>query len=310
MQNSRNKKDMPKKHPQAKAKIGNKRARPMTNKSKAPPISFPVPATKRNATVRIVKQTKDTASFVIRQPFSQIANQVAISLDSCLVSNTLATASNPGIVGLCPQFINGAVQNESQFYSEYRIDSLSFHYTPTCPTTTSGALVFALTEQTISQSVADVTTFSLARALNKCVTTSVYSPLSWTFELDSEDKVFRLCEGAITGTFTDKLLYSKALVGKMDQAAAAVQINYGYLDIELGFSLRGLVPNQGIAMFCHDRSELHTMKAIRDQLFPKSLPLPVVEREEFDLRTFLVEKLHLGPSVPSSVSSWKTTGSR
>jgi len=51
----------------------------------------------------------------------------------------------------------------------------------------------------------------------------------------------------------------------MDQAAVAVTtINYGYLDIELGFTLRGLVPNQGIAMFVDDRRQLAVMKEIKD----------------------------------------------
>jgi len=290
-------------------KSGKKRARDGSSISRGPAVSNPVPMT--NTYVKVVKQDKDQASFKIRQPFTSIANVAGATEGNCSVNTTLATQIGNGQFPLCPQNINGVVQNEAQFYSEFRLDSVLFHYTPTCPTTTSGALVFAFNEQVATNSGADVTTFALARSLKRCVTVSVYEPKSFSLQLNLADKEFRICEGTTTGGAVDKLLYNWLVITKMDQAAVAVTtINYGYLDIELGFTLRGLVPNQGIAMFVDDRRQLAVMKEIKDRLFPRTKAEPALPEEEFDVRLLLMDKLQLVPSPSVSVKSWQTAGSR
>jgi len=276
------------------------------------PIAYSNP--NRPSSRKMIYQTKDSAQFTIRQPFSTIANQPALSGGAnaaCFVNNTLSTTvGGDGVIPLMPQTINGIVQNEAQFFAEFRIDSITFYYVQSCPTTTTGALAFCCVDQPATTAFNDITSFALARSVTNCVTTSVSTPLSWSFRLNSADREFRIVDGAITGGLSDKLLYNKALIGKMDQPNVAVTpFIYGYLDIEMTFTLRQAVPNQGVALYVNSREEKLVMRTIYEKLFPKLVAIPVPE-VEIDVIGMIADRFHLGEprSGPSSVKSWVSGG--
>lgn len=295
----------------AQPSIGNKRGRDGAQKQ-GPAVSIPVQS--RAAFVETMSKSKDSCLMKIRQPFHDVQNLAVFTGGNVIVNGTLATNSG-NKSPLCPSALNGAMQTEGQIWCNYQFESISFFYTPTCPTTQAGALCFGCVDQPYSIADGDITNFSTARSVQNAVTTSVYQPTSWSIRLNKDDRVDRICDGAVTGGTLDKLLYNKVFFGVTDIPAPAVTtINYGYLDIEITVRYSQLVSNQGFTLgHISSLEEKLVLASIRDVLFPKKMPLIVPSTEPIDGVAFLLGKLGIGKesdarSASGSVKSWVSTG--
>jgi len=294
----------------AKPKIGDKRPR-----SVAVPVAHPVRDSK--AKVTVMSRGKDSTIMTIIQPLSDVQNAMGATGGNVLVNATLATLLTNMLI-LCPSQLNGSIQAEGQIWTNWRFLSMKFHYIPTCPTTTSGALVFGFSDAPATIAGTDISSFSIGRAVRNAVTTSVYQPVSFSANLNSDDKVLRINDaGTLTGTITDKLAYNKVFFARTDIAApAATTINYGYLNIEVTVEFTQLMTSQGFTLHASSMEEKLILASIRDTLFPKrAIESPPVE--PVDGIGFLLSRLGLPQkrvdddvsSTKGSVKSW-VMGSR
>ena len=296
--------------PKAKMNIGDKRPRPPP--AKTAPISYPVKGMKSKTDV--TSRTRDGTRMCIVQPLSDISNVAASVNGNVLVSSTLGTVLTQ-MLPLCPSQLNGSVQAEGQIWTNYRILGIKFHYIPTCPTTTSGALCFGTSDSPATIAGTDINSFSTARSVRNAVTTSVYQPMSWSIKLNSDDSVLRICDtGAVpSGQLADKLAYNKVFFARTDQAAPAVTtISYGFVNIELDIEFTQLMTSQGFTLFASTMEEKLVLASIRDTLFPKRAPQCTIT-EPVDGVNFLLSRLGLkkdsDTASNSSVKSW-VLGSR
>lgn len=308
----KNKKTQKKMAQQAKQAIGNKRPRPVTARAVPPPVSIPVRNTK--PIVNVMSRSVDSTVMSITQPFHDIQNVAAAVQGNVLINNTLATNYTGTFMSpLCPSALNGSVQAEAQIWTNFRFKSMTFIYTPTCPTTQPGAVCFGTSDAPASVAGTDIQTFSTARSVKNAVTTSVYQPLSWSIMLNSDDRVLRINDGAITGGTLDKLLYNKVFFGITDIPAPAVTtINYGYLDIVFVIEFTQLMTAQGFTLQASSMEEKLVLASIRDTLFPKRTFICPLH-EPVDGVNFLLSKLGLkkeddARSNSGSVKSWVSGG--
>jgi len=288
--------------------IGEKRPR----SAMVVPVSNPVRGMKAKS--EVTERKKDATRMCIVQPLCDVSNLVGATQGNVLVTSTLATL-NQNLIPLCPSQLNGSVQAEAQIWTNYKIHGLKFHYIPTCPTTTSGALCFGTSDSPAAIATLDITSFSTARSARNAVTTSVYQPLSWTVKLNQDDSILRVNDSgsiALSTAITDKLVYNKVFFGRTDIAApATTAISYGFINVELDIEFQQLVTSQGFSLTASTMEEKMVLISIRNTLFPKVVQASITP-EPVDGVSFLLSRLGLKKDSDAasvgSVRSWVSGG--